>query len=603
MPIEEEEGSKVCGLCSNLVDKGVTLSDDMLEYFIQFLNIQGQYLPTKVCEECYKSSDMCKTFMDKCRQNISKLKNNKLSTSMILGRSRQDIRLMKEKFKNSRYNPMLVDFDEQVGKVSSRGRTVKSKYSPNSLFEDNVVPDPDRIARQNAKKLQKVDPDLKKVDDNEEIFPSVGPYQCEICQKISDTKREFVNHIKELHREIVDSSVLKTLEADLRKRKKKGLDMPKRNSGSAKKKSSKKKRSTPKKKKTNLNSDESDEDGDCDDDYVPGGKKRKHGSLDGTEEDAPVKKSGGVNCDICGQRLSRAKDLPKHKTSQTCRRIAAEMEAAGTNPTTENGENIKTEGGEESENKDLKDIKKEKTDNEEGEGGDGGDGGNGGNGGEGGEGGEANDKGEGPGVTENKDEEIQEGQEGQNAGGEQETDAENAAARQNSLDAKFKANIAKRYEAEIGSDDSRAPSDQQQGEDQKGEDGDEPGANDNEENDAEKSEEQQRQELVERIAETEQEMDNILNNAEGVGETDFMETQSQSTVPSEENQGGLSSLAAAAGNFKPWTNKDARNKESTIDFSSIETNHLSNEAVEDIETQMAALHGNGIGNRGSPWDI
>ncbi len=43
-----------------------------------------------------------------------------------------------------------------------------------------------------------------------------------------------------------------------------------------------------------------------------------------------------------------------------------------------------------------------------------------------------------------------------------------------------------------------------QGEDQKGEDGDEPGANDNEENDAEKSEEQQRQELVERIAETEQ---------------------------------------------------------------------------------------------------
>ncbi len=40
MPIEEEEGSKVCGLCSNLVDKGVPLSDDMLEYFIQFLNIQ-----------------------------------------------------------------------------------------------------------------------------------------------------------------------------------------------------------------------------------------------------------------------------------------------------------------------------------------------------------------------------------------------------------------------------------------------------------------------------------------------------------------------------------------------------------------------------------
>ena len=38
-------------------------------------------------------------YQDKCRNNISKLKNNKLSTTMILGRSRQDIRIMKEKFK------------------------------------------------------------------------------------------------------------------------------------------------------------------------------------------------------------------------------------------------------------------------------------------------------------------------------------------------------------------------------------------------------------------------------------------------------------------------------------------------------------------------
>ncbi len=26
-------------------------------------------------------------------------------------------------------------------------------------------------------------------DDDEEMFPSIGPYQCEICQNITDTKQ------------------------------------------------------------------------------------------------------------------------------------------------------------------------------------------------------------------------------------------------------------------------------------------------------------------------------------------------------------------------------------------------------------------------------
>ena len=43
MAVEEEESSKVCGLCSKLVDHGETLSDDMLEYLIAFLNIQVSF--------------------------------------------------------------------------------------------------------------------------------------------------------------------------------------------------------------------------------------------------------------------------------------------------------------------------------------------------------------------------------------------------------------------------------------------------------------------------------------------------------------------------------------------------------------------------------
>jgi hypothetical protein len=36
-----------------------------------------------------------------------------------------------------------------------------------------------------------------------------GPYQCEICQKISDTKRLFVDHIRSEHKDVIDPSVLR----------------------------------------------------------------------------------------------------------------------------------------------------------------------------------------------------------------------------------------------------------------------------------------------------------------------------------------------------------------------------------------------------------
>jgi hypothetical protein len=36
-----------------------------------------------------------------------------------------------------------------------------------------------------------------------------GPYQCEICQQITDTKQEFVTHIKSLHKDMVDEQVLR----------------------------------------------------------------------------------------------------------------------------------------------------------------------------------------------------------------------------------------------------------------------------------------------------------------------------------------------------------------------------------------------------------
>ena len=59
--------------------------------------------------------------------------------------------------------------------------------------------------------------------DEEEIFNPVGPYQCEICQAISEMKEDFVYHIKKYHGHIVDKEVLESLDRDLLIRKKKKL--------------------------------------------------------------------------------------------------------------------------------------------------------------------------------------------------------------------------------------------------------------------------------------------------------------------------------------------------------------------------------------------
>ena len=65
-------------------------------------------------------------------------------------------------------------------------------------------------------------------EDMEEVFPTIGPYQCEICQMITDTKAEFVGHIEEKHKGVVDEEVLNSLKSDIRKSKKKAAQ----NSGS-----------------------------------------------------------------------------------------------------------------------------------------------------------------------------------------------------------------------------------------------------------------------------------------------------------------------------------------------------------------------------------
>jgi len=591
MPAEDEGASKVCGLCSNLVDKGVKLDDDMLEHLVMFLNVQGQYLPMKMCTECFTKMDECKNFMDKCRRNVEKLKNNKLSTSMVLGRSREEVRLMKLKFKDQ-YDDLPLSVRSKLLKRQKQNHKVK--------------------------KVEKVDPDLKKArekDDNEEIFPSVGPYQCEICQKISHTKQEFVDHIKALHRDIVDSSVLRTLEADLRKRKKKGMAGKKGGSTKKKKKAPKRK---PKKKAFGS---ESDEDGDDDDDYRPSKKKKKREGGEPEEEDDTRK----VECQLCGTKLRQKKDLNKHQTTDKCKRLRAEREVAGVKAATEgdNQDAVKhsegaspikgepVEGESEPANAKVKtEIEEQKEDTKT--------------------------------ADDDKNEDAGEAMENSN-----EYEQDNPTLRQNSLDAKFKANIAKRYEAEIGTDDQNEhretnnddtiPNNDERipNNDDRIPNNDDRITNNDDRipnNDDRISNNDDRiPHNDDRITRNDQQIDHQINQnhrdniVENAGRNNYsghgqsmesmiaeggynqhhqQQPQNQNIPQQQDHQSVMHGMSAnAANSFKPWAVKDPRGKETTIDFSSIEASHLSSETVEDIESQMAALHDNGIGNRTAPWDM
>jgi len=173
-------------------------------------------------------------------------------------------------------------------------------------------------------------PEIIDVEDgDEEIFPSLGPYQCEICQSITDTKQEFVAHIKALHKDMVDEAVLNSLESDLKKRKKKevikGEKTEKQKVKDGKKLPTPAKAQPisrrPKKRKSKVEDDDLE--------YRPGGVKKykKAGSklpLAKTEtaKSPSPKKTEPTDCPICGTHLARESDLSKHQETLKCRQAA-----------------------------------------------------------------------------------------------------------------------------------------------------------------------------------------------------------------------------------------------------------------------------------------
>lgn len=442
---EQEEAFKVCGLCSQLVDEAVKLSDPLVSFLISFLGVSGTVLPTKICTECYTGVLESKKFKEKCLRTVDKLKKTQLSASMILGRSDEDVKVMKQKFKDGDTLPpttlpqtpqtlkkaspitsksskkkhnqigrrmgrrqpsgtpsveevvdqVIVNHGSEIETIpcsivisekereaadqmlekSRSGRVLKKNFDK---MEREISPVNKRTPRQRGMRTNKINeeptplPAVEAIEeesnmegDDEEIFPSMGPYQCEICQEITDTKQEFVSHIKALHKDMVDEAVLRSLESDLKKRKKKEMaaDSPspvrkskpvkppkpsksstlangpkhKRKSLPAKRKESSPsppplspsstpttatrtlKRSRPVKRYIEVESD--------DEEYVPSKSKKMKKEI-GKVRREPLSPdelkilNEPADCDICGTRMARAREIPKHQESLKCRQAA-----------------------------------------------------------------------------------------------------------------------------------------------------------------------------------------------------------------------------------------------------------------------------------------
>ena len=182
---------KVCGFCSQLTEEADYLSPSLLRFLADYLRVPALRLPTMICQDCHKRSVNARKFSEKCHRAFEKLQKNGITGGMVWGRA-QDSR-GGEEYSFRLHGPL------KFPKISL---TALDREMAERHLALTVRPDS---------------------DSGEEVFPEVGPFQCEMCQDVSSTKQDFLHHIKDNHRDFIDPDVLYSLESDIRKRERKIL--------------------------------------------------------------------------------------------------------------------------------------------------------------------------------------------------------------------------------------------------------------------------------------------------------------------------------------------------------------------------------------------
>ena len=365
-----DDNWRACGFCATPILEKDTFkfSDVVLEFLELCLDVKGTSLPLRVCKTCFEATKQAKAFKDKCIRSFTKLKSNGVSSSLIWGRSSEDRKYLKYKFdgigsppkgakakkgyvyedvdfsppleyNKSLYKVVKPRVDISVAEkelanakvqVTQSGRFVKKKnYFDDDWGGDDWTGDWNSNVKGEPVIPQKTEDEVDaELSDCGETFPAKGPYQCEICQNITQMKKHFVAHIKDNHMKMIDAKVLRTLEADLVKRQKKiCAKLGKKYVNPNKKPTKPKPKPKPKKKKPKSDGETTSED---EDEYIPAKKKSKIDNRGMDAEGNPFVLPEGMKgtdpgvCPICGKTISRMNELGKHQRTAACRKIQRE---------------------------------------------------------------------------------------------------------------------------------------------------------------------------------------------------------------------------------------------------------------------------------------
>ena len=247
MSLSRSMKPQVCGFCCEVVETAESLSHRMSKFLEETLRVSAASLPAKMCSECHRRATTARKFTEKCHKSFQKLERTGVKGGMTVGRSRSQL-------------PVGTGGVEYSLKVHGPLKFPKISLTAEdrARAEDHLA----RLRRREREVRRSQEEHLSDLEDEEgeEVFPAVGPFECEICQVISNTKQDFVNHIKVKHRDSVDQTVLRTLETDLKKREKKFL----RRSAEAKIRPKRKQKQTKRSLKLESDSDE---------EFLPGKKK------------------------------------------------------------------------------------------------------------------------------------------------------------------------------------------------------------------------------------------------------------------------------------------------------------------------------------------
>lgn len=263
----------MCGLCSEKSDSFVDITMELRVFLRTFLSPPNpEYdLPYKLCLKCYKTTSEAKGFKDKSNTAMLKLlkegrrdlyskddrrpkilidwKDKHLAEKTFRRMTRKEkpdseevitmvdistennVPATTNNEKSSTTNnekssvneqPEIVEQEETKSSADSAANVPRTDYSSSVQEITHQVPDTQQeINAQFTDAMEIVghhalNEEEAKLIEVEETFAATGPYQCELCDAISETKEEFLNDIRTKHVSEIDQDVLDALEKDIK---------------------------------------------------------------------------------------------------------------------------------------------------------------------------------------------------------------------------------------------------------------------------------------------------------------------------------------------------------------------------------------------------